>query len=210
MDVPVAAAPRLSGHAFASTATRPRSTDAHADEQRRAHAERRRRECMWGVASPCANASSRRWTCPARRSATPSIEPPVAITVHFTPTLNLMWPAGIGGQEIHWDSTHSAYILDEPSHRFRGVVLSRQIVRHDEWQNATHGAELERELHASPSRAPAGGAAIVSFAGSSAPNEDPAGDRRSAGVADRRNTRRGRASATPRCVSSTSRRRTAR
>ena len=69
---------------------------------------------------------------------------PVAITVHFTPTLNLMWPAGIGGQEIHWDSTHSAYVLDEPSRRFRGAILSRQIIRHDEWRNATHGAELWR------------------------------------------------------------------
>ena len=97
---------------------------------------------------------------------------PVAITVHFTPTLNLMWPAGIGGQEIHWDSTHSAYVIDEPSHRFRGAVLSRQIVRHDDWRNATHGAELERDFTFTL-RPPAGGAAIVSFAGASAPNEDP-------------------------------------
>ena len=44
---------------------------------------------------------------------------PVLITVHFTPSLNLMWPGAIGGQEIHWDSTHSAYTLDEPSRRVR-------------------------------------------------------------------------------------------
>jgi len=96
---------------------------------------------------------------------------PVAITVHFTPSLNLMWPGGIGGQEIHWDRVHSAYILDEPSHRFRGAIVSREIVRHDEWQNATHGGEFEREL--SFTLRAGDGERRVSFAGSSAPGEDP-------------------------------------
>ena len=100
---------------------------------------------------------------------------PVAITVHFTPSLNLMWPAGIGGQEVHWDSTHSAYILDEPSHRFRGAIVSRQVAKHEQIQNSTRGAEFERSL-AFTLRPTAGRGTEetrVSFAGSSTPGEDP-------------------------------------
>ncbi|HMC55112.1 MAG TPA: hypothetical protein VKH19_08090 [Gemmatimonadaceae bacterium] len=82
----------------------------------------------------------------AAAAVTYSVESPrpVTITVHFTPTLNLMWPGGFGGQELHWDASHSAYLLDEPSHRFRGAVVSRDIVRHEEWQNSTRGSEFER------------------------------------------------------------------
>jgi glycogen debranching enzyme len=99
---------------------------------------------------------------------------PVVVTVHFTPTLNLMWPAGIGGQELHWDSTHSAYVIDEPSHRFRGAIVSRRIVTHDRWQNETRGPEFERDfaftLRVTPGDA---GEAVVAFAASSTPGEDP-------------------------------------
>ena len=99
---------------------------------------------------------------------------PVVITVHFTPSLNLMWPAGIGGQEIRWDSTHSAYVMDEPSRRFRGAIVSRQIVTHEQMQNTTRGAEFERS-HAFTLRATPGmkSELVVSFAGSSTPGEDP-------------------------------------
>ncbi|HET7450463.1 MAG TPA: hypothetical protein VFJ78_07670 [Gaiellaceae bacterium] len=100
---------------------------------------------------------------------------PVVITVHFTPSLNLMWPAGTGGQDIHWDSTHSAYVIEEPSRRFRGAIVSRQITTHDQIQNNTRGTEFERS-HAFTLRAtPGSGAAelVVSFAASSTPDEDP-------------------------------------
>ena len=99
---------------------------------------------------------------------------PVVITVHFTPSLNVMWPAGIGGQEMRWDSARSAYILDEPAHRFRGAIVSRQIVTHDTVQNTTRGAEFERShaftLRASPATK---GELVVAFAGSTTPGEDP-------------------------------------
>ena len=99
---------------------------------------------------------------------------PVIITVHFTPTLNLMWPAGTGGQELHWDSAHSAYLMDEPAHRFRGAIVSRQIVAHDELQNTTRGAEFERD-HAFTLRSVPGNTTelVVSIAGSTTPGEDP-------------------------------------
>lgn len=99
---------------------------------------------------------------------------PVTITVHFIPTLNLMWPAGTGGQEIHWDSTHSAYVMDEPARRFRGAIVSQQIIAHDQLQNTTRGAEFERS-HSFTLRAAPGskGEVVVSFAGSTTPDEDP-------------------------------------
>ena len=100
---------------------------------------------------------------------------PVTITLHFTPSLNLMWPAGIGGQEIHWDSAHFAYILDEPSHRFRAAIMSRQIVAHDPITNDTHGADFERSMKLTlrPSGVGSANELRVTFAGSTTANENP-------------------------------------
>lgn len=99
---------------------------------------------------------------------------PVVITVHFTPSLNLMWPAGIGGQDIHWDEAHSAYVIEEPSRRFRGAIVSRQIATHDRIQNNTRGSEFERSLAFTMRATPGTGRElVVSFAGSSTPDEDP-------------------------------------
>ena len=99
---------------------------------------------------------------------------PVLVTVHFTPSLNLMWPAAIGGQEIHWDSTHSAYTLDEPSRRVRGAVVSRQIVAHEQIQNNRRDAEFERSVSFTVRVAPGAlGDATIAFAGASTPDEVP-------------------------------------
>lgn len=57
---------------------------------------------------------------------------PVDIVVHFVPVLNLMWPAGIGGQDVNWNAAASGYLLTEQSHRFSAVVGSTAIVAHDE------------------------------------------------------------------------------
>jgi hypothetical protein len=98
----------------------------------------------------------------------------VLVTVHFTPSLNLMWPGAVGGQEIHWDSTHSAYTLDEPSRRFRGAIVSRQIVAHEEIQNNRRGGDFERSLHFTVRAVPGdGGAATIAFAGSSTARDVP-------------------------------------
>ena len=56
---------------------------------------------------------------------------PVDIVVRFVPVLDLMWPAGIGGQEVQWNPGASAYLLSEPSHRFTASVGSPDIVAHD-------------------------------------------------------------------------------
>ncbi|HKW08845.1 MAG TPA: hypothetical protein VJO33_00610, partial [Gemmatimonadaceae bacterium] len=99
---------------------------------------------------------------------------PILITVHFTPSLNLMWPGAVGGQEIHWDSTHSAYTLDEPSRRFRGAILVQHIVAHEQVQNNRRGAEFERGIEFTMRSLPAPtGSATVAFAAASVPDENP-------------------------------------
>jgi glycogen debranching enzyme len=99
---------------------------------------------------------------------------PVLITVHFTPSLNFMWPGAIGGQEIHWDSTHSAYTLDEPSRRVRGAVVSRQIVAHERIENNRRDAAFERSVSFTVRVAPgAPDDATIAFAGASTPDEAP-------------------------------------
>jgi glycogen debranching enzyme len=65
---------------------------------------------------------------------------PVDIVVHFTPVLDLMWPAALGGQEIRWDANHSGYLLSEGSHRYTAMIASPQIVAHDEVHNTNRPA----------------------------------------------------------------------
>ena len=62
---------------------------------------------------------------------------PVDIETRFSPVLDLMWPASMGGQEILWISVASAYLLSEPTHRFAASIGSPDIVAHDETQNNT-------------------------------------------------------------------------
>jgi glycogen debranching enzyme len=57
---------------------------------------------------------------------------PVDFVVHFMPVLNLMWPAGIGGQDVNWNAAASGYLLTEQTHRFAAVIGSTAIVAHDE------------------------------------------------------------------------------
>jgi glycogen debranching enzyme len=62
---------------------------------------------------------------------------PVDIEIRFTPVLDLMWPASIGGQEAIWSSAASAYLLSELTHRFTASIGSPDIVAHDETSNNT-------------------------------------------------------------------------
>jgi glycogen debranching enzyme len=57
------------------------------------------------------------------------------IEIRFTPVLDLMWPASIGGQDTMWNSTASAYLLSELTYHFTGSIGSPDIVTHDETPN---------------------------------------------------------------------------
>lgn len=65
----------------------------------------------------------------------------VDIEVHAMPVLNLMWPAAVGGQEIAWNPSLSAFVLSEQAYGFSAAVGSPDIVAHDDADNrASHGA----------------------------------------------------------------------
>jgi glycogen debranching enzyme len=62
---------------------------------------------------------------------------PIDIEIRFTPVLDLMWPASIGGQETLWSSAASAYWVTELTHRFSASIGSPDIVTHDDTQNTS-------------------------------------------------------------------------
>lgn len=62
---------------------------------------------------------------------------PLTIEVHFQPVLNLMWPAGIGGQNTQWNPDVPGYVISEPAQRATAVIGSREIVAHDGTANST-------------------------------------------------------------------------
>lgn len=79
---------------------------------------------------------------------------PINVIVDFVPVLDLMWPAAIGGQEALWDSSASAYVISEPTHRFTALIGSPEIVAHDETRNfnrpPTGSTHLAFTLHVEP------------------------------------------------------------
>ena len=68
---------------------------------------------------------------------------PIAVELSFTPVFDLMWPVGIGGQEIHWQDAAKAYRLDEPTKHFFALLGSPDAQSHDDLLN-TH-APLDAE-----------------------------------------------------------------
>jgi glycogen debranching enzyme len=62
---------------------------------------------------------------------------PVDIQIHFTPVLNLMWPAAMGGQFTRWHPDLSGYVISEPLESVSAVIASREIAAHDDTVNTT-------------------------------------------------------------------------
>ena len=61
---------------------------------------------------------------------------PVEIVVHFQSSLNLMWPAALGGQSTRWSAPISGYLLSEGTRQFSGFIASRNAIAHDEIFNS--------------------------------------------------------------------------
>jgi hypothetical protein len=70
----------------------------------------------------------------------------VQIAVRFRASLNLMWPAATGGQEMRWDSTESGYLLTDPTQQFAAVVLAPNATAHDEPLNSPHESLQRAEM----------------------------------------------------------------
>jgi glycogen debranching enzyme len=60
----------------------------------------------------------------------------IDIVVHFTPVLDLMWPASLGGQSTQWNPAASAYILSEATHKYSAWIGAPQVISHDEVLNS--------------------------------------------------------------------------
>jgi len=96
------------------------------------------------------------------------------IQVHFQPSLNLMWPAGIGGQETSWDQNARGFLLSEPSQQFRALISSPEATEHTEPNNDRRGSDFNRflTLTLEPSPCASGRCATLVFAGMSERNEE--------------------------------------
>ena len=70
----------------------------------------------------------------------------IEIIVHFRPVLDLMWPASLGGQNTHWDSAASAYVLGEATHKYQALIGSPGVVAHDEILNSAQPGTPGRQL----------------------------------------------------------------
>jgi glycogen debranching enzyme len=71
---------------------------------------------------------------------------PVNIRIAFRPDLDLMWPAGIGGQEYSWDDSHHAFHIHEPSDRYHALIGSPAVVAHSDPRDRTKPWDTEQVL----------------------------------------------------------------
>jgi glycogen debranching enzyme len=55
----------------------------------------------------------------------------IDVIAHFTPVLDLMWPAAIGGQSLAWAESSSGYRMTEPLGKFEAEIGSPEAVAHD-------------------------------------------------------------------------------
>ncbi len=61
----------------------------------------------------------------------------INIRVRFTPQMNLMWPAAVGGQSAQWNAKLSGYVLTDSTDGYTATVSSPEVVAHDETGNST-------------------------------------------------------------------------
>jgi hypothetical protein len=71
---------------------------------------------------------------------------PVQVIVRFRPSLNLMWPASLGGQTIRWDAAHSAYTLADGIQQFAAAIVASGATAHDLPLNSAHPLPQTDEL----------------------------------------------------------------
>jgi glycogen debranching enzyme len=96
------------------------------------------------------------------------------LKVRFRSSLNLMWPAAIGGQEMAWDEDARGFLLKEPTNRFRALISSPQAGKHSEPNNDRRGSAFDRFIFLTlePTPCTAGRCATLVLAGQSEKDED--------------------------------------
>jgi glycogen debranching enzyme len=70
----------------------------------------------------------------------------IDVVVHFTPVLDLMWPASIGGQNAHWDSAVSAFLLTDGLGKYSAMIGSAEVVSHDRTANSAQPGTAGKRL----------------------------------------------------------------
>lgn len=60
----------------------------------------------------------------------------VDVTLHFTPVLNLMWPAAVGGQSTEWNDAISGYLISDATGSYSAAISSPDIITHDSTENS--------------------------------------------------------------------------
>ena len=71
---------------------------------------------------------------------------PLDLRVTFLPVLDLMWPAALGGQDLHWNAALHGYVISEFTTGFRAVIASPQAVDHTPVVNATLRQNLTQSI----------------------------------------------------------------
>ncbi len=71
---------------------------------------------------------------------------PVDVVIRIVPSLDLMWPAALGGQWTNWSQDASAYVLGEASNRFSASIGSPDIIAHDDTANPALSLVRSSEL----------------------------------------------------------------
>lgn len=68
----------------------------------------------------------------------------VDVTVRFTPVLDLMWPASVGGQSTAWSDAVSGYVISDATGDATATIRSPDTVSHDSTENSAihHGEGL--------------------------------------------------------------------
>jgi glycogen debranching enzyme len=98
----------------------------------------------------------------------------IGLEIRFRPSLNLMWPAAVGGQELAWDARAKGFLISEPRRQFRALVSSPQATEHSEPNNDRRGSEfgLPLFLRLQPQACGTKRCAELLFAGQSEADED--------------------------------------
>jgi hypothetical protein len=83
-------------------------------------------------------------------------KPDVQIEARFEPSLNLMWPGALGGQEIQWNDSRSGYVEREPVHSFSAFIRSPETIAHDSTVNVATNRPAALGLVMQPRSGPDG------------------------------------------------------
>jgi glycogen debranching enzyme len=71
---------------------------------------------------------------------------PMDLRVTFLPVLDLMWPAALGGQDLHWNDLFHGYVISEFTTGFRAIIASPQTIDHTPVVNATLRRDLTQSM----------------------------------------------------------------